>query len=396
MCILLRMNTRRLFRDVTIKHVYHDNITRPMWEEVYEPVAAGGHDNTRRHCRCGGCTYLRYVRRQAKLDNTSVLIRHRRTGMFFLCDPGIDNIRRGIAVLRGRVRAARNAARTQERPQTGIRTFRLGRRDVRVDMAAALAGDKAWKRDFARTDFGPITRAPHLGIELECGVLDDMTGFDALVDAVADAGLSVRVTAGSDGSVRVAGRYPAEFRLCTTEARMRELVGKTCGMLRGIKARANDSCGLHVHLDMRSRDWQESYQRLFAQLPWLYAMQPRNRWDNGYCKYPEQTPDMGDRYYAINACSVDEHNTLEVRLHSGTVAYDKITSWCDILKAIIDCPAAAVPITKFSELVDTLKLSTQVAGHMKRRIQRFEAIGKPRRARSRIGNVTPTLGLELS
>lgn len=35
----------------------------------------------------------------------------------------------------------------------------------------------------------------------------------------------------------------------------------------------------------------------------------------------------GDRYYKINVCSWQRHNTIEFRQHGGTTNYEKIQKW---------------------------------------------------------------------
>ena len=111
-----------------------------------------------------------------------------------------------------------------------------------------------------------------------------------------------------------------------------------CDWLASIGARVNDTCGLHVHIDMRKRDKDKSRERLISALPYLSRMLPEDRVFNDYCRYGHSRWDSGERYYAINCRSYREHKTIEVRAHSGTTNFEKIINWVKILRNIVDNP----------------------------------------------------------
>lgn len=103
----------------------------------------------------------------------------------------------------------------------------------------------------------------------------------------------------------------------------------------------NKTCGLHVHVDMRQRDWRTAYARLYRALPWLYALVSPSRRSNetGYCARPRSpTPPTIGRYHALNPRSVKHHKTLEVRLHHGTIDAEKISRWVELILAVVGGP----------------------------------------------------------
>jgi hypothetical protein len=72
-------------------------------------------------------------------------------------------------------------------------------------------------------------------------------------------------------------------------------------------------------------------------------MNPFSRQSGSYCRR-QDTKDFAvaagggirdARYFGINAAAHAKHNTIEIRMHSGTVQADKINKWIDLLLLII-------------------------------------------------------------
>ncbi len=169
-----------------------------------------------------------------------------------------------------------------------------------------------------------------IGIEIECFV-------PMSIEELKEAFLKNRipnVRAAEDGSIRPEDGYSdVEFRVLSDVddlSNLREL----CAFLSKIGARVNKSCGLHVHLDARGfeRCPVSIVKRLRAALPLLSAMVPQSRLDNQYCS--RDVSARGSRYAKINRESFSRHKTIEVRLHSGTCDFVKISSWIAILHSI--------------------------------------------------------------
>lgn len=136
---------------------------------------------------------------------------------------------------------------------------------------------------------------------------------------------------------------PIGHELCvlTKEgAEFRDVIIKVCKMLDEAKAYVNTTCGLHVHIDARNRSHKAMYKRLVQSLPALRWLVPESRRTNDrYCKLVTDTTfparDREERYKAINGQSYYDHQTIEVRLHSGTVNAEKIIMWVDLLLLIV-------------------------------------------------------------
>lgn len=129
----------------------------------------------------------------------------------------------------------------------------------------------------------------------------------------------------------------AEIVVCVEKNNLRELE-LVCQYLKKIEAKVNRSCGMHVHLDFRNRDdLMTARNRLSRALPWLALLVPKSRRNNSYCELrANNLTNDSSRYCAINVQSYRKYKTLEVRLHSGTTSFEKITGWLMILTNIID------------------------------------------------------------
>lgn len=188
----------------------------------------------------------------------------------------------------------------------------------------------------------PSTKDRYVGVEME--IISKMDQ-NAMASALALAGLEEHVNVTTDGSVQrsEAHPFPHELRILAKEKEFARVIKGVCKVLHG-KATVNKSCGLHVHLDMRHRDSNVAYANLFASQALLYAMCPKTRLGNNYCKPTtaytkmETASRSGDRYYGINASSFERHKTIEIRIHSGSVNAFKIINWIKLLIQIADKP----------------------------------------------------------
>lgn len=143
-----------------------------------------------------------------------------------------------------------------------------------------------------------------------------------------------------------------------------EEVKKVCEILVACGAKVNMSCGFHVHFDARSlsmNDWKNLYKNYITLETEFDAIMPNSRRGNNntYCKslmnrfsnkqsaydaidnattVAELSSNVasGSRYVKVNAESYMRHGTVEFRQHSGTVEFEKITSWVRICGALIE------------------------------------------------------------
>lgn len=215
----------------------------------------------------------------------------------------------------------------------------------------------------------------HIAVEIECVLNKD---HEEVAKAMALAGLKKYVKVKHDGSIRAQGdqcavcsegcqdedgsndcdadngecncscecergnenAHAAEIVVCAHENDIAVVIEKTCKVLNDqFSAEVNKSCGLHVHIDMRRRDYEAAFSKLVKQQRLLYSMVPTTRVKNSYCK-PTSTTVMDTarnrgRYQGINPESYGKHRTIEVRLHSGTTNPVKIGVWVRLLMAIV-------------------------------------------------------------
>lgn len=174
--------------------------------------------------------------------------------------------------------------------------------------------------------------------ECECECTEDCGGLPCNgINAVREAleKLKVKnVQVVSDGSLRDTRElFGVEIKVLCRLSDFHNLA-KVCDFLKLHDAIVDKSTGLHVHLDCRAnRDWHNDMikQRFSTALAVLVTMIPISRRENQYCKYGVSSV---DRYSMINAKALQEHGTIEVRMHSGTTNYTKIVQWCQLLSYI--------------------------------------------------------------
>src|SRR5574340_285329 len=216
----------------------------------------------------------------------------------------------------------------------------------------------------------PSKRYPrYLGIEVERAKTNDhkVYGYKHLYRVTDTWGLRI----GSDGSL---GGFFASGELSTVPARgaaFEEQVHDLAAALHEEEMKANGSCGLHVHVDVRDyeREHLLNLVRLYPRLEIaLFRLIAPSRKRSTYCKpwgndldhVNELTNDVvtrynylsshiggltsavraqtrfGDRYKALNFSAIAEHGTVEFRMHHGTVNETKIKMWAAICSAIVE------------------------------------------------------------
>lgn len=156
-----------------------------------------------------------------------------------------------------------------------------------------------------------------------------------------------------------------ELRLLIPENKVNDIVYKTCQLLDELEFSVNDSCGLHVHLDMRHRNDSLCYSRLLEYQSLLYRLVASHRRSNGYC-IPVNVESLDDEdldhYHGISGkFALDKYNTIEVRIHEGTLNNKKITNWVSLLTTIIDRKEFSNEINKYYDLNIPYQLSMNVS-----------------------------------
>lgn len=230
-------------------------------------------------------------------------------------------------------------------------------------------------------------KSNYIGVELEmfCKLKRDQ-----LLKLFVDAKLAGYVYVKDDGSLRPEDNYyPHEVTILCKQDVINDIIPRITKVLRSKEcdAAVNNSCGMHVHIDVRNRDPYKTYTRLVNGLPLLTRLVPKDRTSNRYC-LPNETSNLGDfyrdglvengvianrddRYKAINPISVATHNTIEVRLHSGTLNAVKIINWIDICVAMADTDSTATIHTP-ENFFDMIKSDQKLLDYMLDRVCLFD------------------------
>jgi hypothetical protein len=211
----------------------------------------------------------------------------------------------------------------------------------------------------------------HAGVEIEFGY-DEGSDARPFNKAVRKWGCHPH----ADGSIR---DYGKTCEVSTPPARgdvFVEMMTEVCETLRTMGARANKSCGLHVHVNVKDLTGLQllGLIRLYAKVEQgLYSVVAPSRYRADYCKpwgsdfefakvldlkatVAERSDRLDSllygtlgeakkikankvkhnvRYHGLNLNSIILYGTLEFRLHHGTTNLQKILNWTAVCQALI-------------------------------------------------------------
>lgn len=226
----------------------------------------------------------------------------------------------------------------------------------------------------------PLTNDNYVGIELEfCSPFP----MKDLALALAKAGLQDYLELKRDPSIRaVKGDYTVEMAILVKESDVASIVPRITAVLKETKCYVNETCGMHVHLDMRNRDVQSSYKKLFQASKFLIETQPPTRREGQYCKankFPTYIEELksanesGRKYWTINPQAYSKYRTLEIRSHSGTVNETKILTWVKMLTGLINSDIVGEkPFTSLKTLAYRANLNEDEVEYFWDRMERFK------------------------
>lgn len=124
-------------------------------------------------------------------------------------------------------------------------------------------------------------------------------------------------------------------------------------VLRRLGAKVNKNCGTHVHLDARWLDFEqikEFAQKFINNEDIFDAIQPESRRGNKnrYCqghrrRNVSRTRSIEklilavgvNRYTKLNLHSFHRYGSIEIRHHAGTLNYNKISNWIQLLAGML-------------------------------------------------------------
>lgn len=227
----------------------------------------------------------------------------------------------------------------------------------------------------------PRTLEDHIGIEIECIVKGSR--YD-LMKELARAKLSKIVEVGSDFSIKTGQAqyiqdavercrdivvsyegysheeksraqqyidkhaiFGVELRVLCKMTDLKNTLASLSKVLTKVGAYVNNSCGLHVHLDMRMHSVATCAYRLLKKQELLRSKVDQKRLTSKYCRPLTEKDlakflvnnDLSTRYKDINLLATREHRTIEVRLHEGTIDTNRILDWCNLLYRIAHTPS---------------------------------------------------------
>jgi hypothetical protein len=172
--------------------------------------------------------------------------------------------------------------------------------------------------------------------------------------------------------------WDCEAVICSPESMINTIIKKLLDVIKKeANGYVNSSCGLHVHLDMRSRNISKCYRRLFNNKKYLFKLLPDSRlFNNRYCQPNEnknylQEKKRNDRYLHFNPISYEKHKTLEIRMHTGSLNYTKIKNWIELLLKIVDNGSTTKEPLNYKEFKKRTKISRKLEAYMKGRAKEF-------------------------
>lgn len=227
--------------------------------------------------------------------------------------------------------------------------------------------------EFEETKY-PKNKLNYIGIEIECA--SKVKAFE-MKQYFAAFDLHKFVNVGYDSSVDSRGEEDGyEIRVLVPENKLEEVIKKVCFVLnKCCEARVDKSCGLHVHIDTRNRkNWKKSLDNLVRTQNLLYSLVPDSRLGNSYVR-PVNTLNMNetfvptDHYHAINKTTF---NTVEVRIHSGSLNPIKITTWIRLLLKAFKSRSKLESSDDINYHIDKLKLNEKEVGYIQKRLKEFK------------------------
>lgn len=213
----------------------------------------------------------------------------------------------------------------------------------------------------------PKTNHNYVGIEIEC--FSKLSHAEAQILAV-EMGIDSWLNLGTDGSVEADWGSDFELRVLVRETQLKSSLDKLAKFLKKGKFGANQSCGLHVHLDMRNRSMLDAYDKLrkFQDLMFGMVSEDRQRDKHGYCAYVRDF-NQNQRYVAINKNAYNEHRTLEIRLHQGTVDTKQIGNWINLLLKMVNSKSTPKDFKKKEQVLKWVSKNKNLKTYIKKTYQ---------------------------
>lgn len=253
----------------------------------------------------------------------------------------------------------------------------------------------------------PKTKDKYIGLEVEFSSPIYSTRLEEILEK---QGLMKYCDIGNDGRQESGHVASLELKVLMKQKEVADIVPAIFKVLNDIKAKVNDSHGIHVHLDMRKRNATKAYNNLVQSQDVLFKMAHPSRKSNGYCRpnitanlepvkvkkpkcyklntynYADERPScncyecykyfiyegevenldgMTKSHYSAISDAREVHDTLEVRIRESTLDGVDVLHWIQTLIAISDARKIQSKITKPTALLKTMKLSAELKKYIK-------------------------------
>lgn len=230
----------------------------------------------------------------------------------------------------------------------------------------------------------PALPRRYIGIELEfCAPIKE----ELFALKLFQKGIHKYAQLKQDGSLRPKdNELGFELAILLEESNYKKGLKQITDVLAAVKATAKDRrCGLHVHMDMRRRDKNLVYNNMVACQYALLSIVDPSRYNNEFCrvvkgrKFPtEFTGERQERYKTINAAAYYKYRTLEIRMHEGSVDYNEISNWVDLLVKLTNhTKHLKTDVTKLPLLNSRLKLKKTLYNYALERSCSFQVQNEP-------------------
>jgi len=201
-----------------------------------------------------------------------------------------------------------------------------------------LAIIRNFKDDYINSTKAPSMSENCVGVELEFFVESDPS---YLKQMFVKADLYKYVFVKGDSSIELDDDCDwddwsaLEVNIIAPENEIASVTTRTLKVLNYLGARVNESCGVHVHLDVRNKNKERVFRNLVRSQKILQKLVSSDRVFNTYCKKVETdvwNESENDRYMAISSkASYSRFETIEVRLLDGCLEKTRILNWIKLL-----------------------------------------------------------------
>lgn len=187
-------------------------------------------------------------------------------------------------------------------------------------------------------------KSHYVGVEIEFLSYHDIDEASSILQTM---GMNYFCDIVDDGSVESddPDLHSMELRLVCRQFELRHRLKMVQDFLDTVADEINETCGLHVHLDMRNRNPRLAHSRLLSVDTIMTKMVPRERLTSGYCfdnanlivkprfetSQGKLVPFSYTRYCGVNILAYHKHRTIEIRYHEGTFNTVDIFNWCKFL-----------------------------------------------------------------